>query len=513
MEFGFDPDRFFRRIWLMMTRPKNLLLLTLIVATMAFYWGCEQPETILTDKNQTILHLEPERMPSTPVGMIYSLGLASSVVDDSVLGVVEVERFGYDWDSRTFLDELGTPRTDSNRFVYGGDIYDFGYILVTVQQAVYFGTENTGPVMLIDEIQDPSEDPLLMVFPHMDTLTASQAFYNMKSISDDASWGDTSTSTHGAAIWFSSVSYDTGFLQDTVELIGFTIDTVWRDDLGDKDCVESIVNILNYDNTVSVARAFGLDTIMQTAIRYDAVYHMACIDSSEPPYLTTNVTFDWLVGAEVDGAWDEDAQLIVPYDNHVQIGSYWKDMTSYGWKYRGWVVSSVIEETNCGVGDMTRPAWVAYNTFNDSLLRGIDGELLSTGIFVSLEAPDDANPYIDHTHAVPPYPGEDFLNVPRATTEEVQLVPGGGRSTGTIFIAMHPLNAVSDTTNFPLLVNTVSLPYNRGQVEAARQGHSPDMQNFYSYTLIGRAVTDKPASQVGPYLQGFPQIEVKFQRQ
>ena len=71
----------------MMTRRKHMLLLILVVGSMALYWGCEQTETtstIFTDEDQTILYLEPERMPSTPHGMIYSLGVADGVVDDSV---------------------------------------------------------------------------------------------------------------------------------------------------------------------------------------------------------------------------------------------------------------------------------------------------------------------------------------------------------------------------------------------------------------------------------------------
>ncbi len=500
----------------MMTRPKHLLLLTLVVASMALYWGCEQPETILADKNQTVIHLEPERMPSTPYGMLYSLGVADDVVDDSVQGVTEIERFGYDWETRTFLDALGEPRVDTNRFVFSGDIYDYGYILVTVQKIRAFGStaDTVGPVMLIDEIQDPDDDPLLMVFPYMDTLTASQAFFHMKAVSDDDSWGDTSTATNGAAIWFSTVSWETETHRDTVELISYIIDSNWVDDFGEDRCFEGIVNISGYETPVEVTRVFGLDTIIGTAVHYDAETYLTCVDSGPPPYLKSNLdSLVWRVGlTNSEGEFIEDDSIRVSYNDHVQIGGYWKDLTRFGWKYRGWVVSSVIKEVNAGIGVITPPAWIAYNTDNDSIIRGFDGELLSTGTFVSLEEPDDGNPYIGSQHGVPPYPGEEFLHVPGAATNEVQLVPGGGRSTGTIFIAMHPSNALTDTTNFPLIVSTVDLPAYRGQVTAADQGHPKGVFDPYSYSLIGRAITDLPSSPAGPHLQGFPQIEVKFER-
>ena len=500
----------------MMTRPKHLLLLTLVVASMALYWGCEQPETIFADKNQTILYLEPERMPSTPYGMVYNLAVAADVVDDTVQGVVDIERFGYDWETRSFLDAVGDPRADSNRFIFSGDIYDYGYILVTVQKKAFFGggIDPTGPVMLIDEIRDPFEDPLLMVFPHMDTLTSSQAFYHMKAVSDDDSWGDTRTATNGAAIWFNTVNWETKTLRDTFELTSFIIDSNWVDNFGDDDCFEGVVNISGYETPIKVTRVFGLDTIMGTTVRFDVETYVTCIDSGPPPYLKSNLdSLVWLTGlTNSEGVIVPGDSLLVSYNDHVQIGGYWKDLTSFGWKYRGWVVSSVIENVNAGIGDMTPPAWVAYNTANDSLIRGIDGELLSTGIFTSLEQPDDGNPYISSEHGVPPYPGEDFLHVPGAATTEVQLVPGGG-STGTIFIAMHPSNAATDTTNFPLIVGSVQLPAFRAQVTVQDQGSPAGPFDPFSYSLVGRAITDLPSSQVGPHLQGFPQIEVKFERQ
>jgi len=367
--------------------------------------------------------------------------------------------------------------------------------------------------MLIDEIQDPFDDPLMMVFPHMDTLIDSWAFYHMKAVSDDDSWGDTSTTTNGAAVWFNTVFFDTGYVQDTVSLDSFHIDSIWRDDLGDNDCVESIVEVLPEPLT-QVPRIFGVDTVMQTVVPYSFETYLACVDSGAPPYLTTNVTLYWIVGAyDSEGVWREDHVMTVPFDDHRQLGAYWKDLTSYGWKYRGWVVSSVINDVNAGIGVISPPAWTDYNTDHDSIIRGIDGGLLSTGTFVSLDEPDEGNPYCGSQHGVPPFPGEDFLHVPGATTSEVQLVPGGGVSTGTIFIAMHPTNAVTDTTNFPLIVCTAELPADREQVTAFNQGYFTDYWNPYDYSMTPQAIIDLPANQqVEPHPQGFPQIRVEFER-
>ena len=136
----------------------------------------------------------------------------------------------------------------------------------------------------------------------------------------------------------------------------------------------------------------------------------------------------------------------------------------------------------------------------DSLFRGIDGHLLSTGLFYSLAKPDEGNPLVDLPYRVPPYPGEDFLKKipPDSVDMVVNLVPGD-RSTGTVFIAAHPTNALTDTTNFPLILQARDIPPDRYSVQAANQQFK-----MFNRTNVGLFGMDERV--------GFPQVRVEIRR-
>ncbi|MFH1688365.1 MAG: hypothetical protein ABIE70_12700 [bacterium] len=362
--------------------------------------------------------------------------------------------------------------------------------------------------MLIDEVSDPFDDPIYLVFPYSNKkmyspdyeFTEAWAYYHMMAISDDTGQGDDSPEafvTNGAAVWFNSVLFTAGQLQDTNAMTSFVIDTTWNADYGDDTCRTFIVGISNVTNT-TVRRGFGLDTFDQAAVRYDVELETWCVDTLEKDPL-----LDSLLSTEVHFVWDTGQLIEFNYFDQVQIGGEFKDPTGFGWRYEGWVISDLI--TGNDLGGLTPPAWVSYNTSLDSLIRGADGKLISTGQFVTLEQPDDANPYVLPGHVVPPYPGEDFLtNLPTGVTTPLQLVPvGGTRSRGSILITLEPSNRISGSTNFPLIVNVGELPSSREQVETSTQGTRGALHNKAN-TNVGAAA--------GTVLQGFPVVKVAINR-
>jgi hypothetical protein len=148
---------------------------------------------------------------------------------------------------------------------------------------------------------------------------------------------------------------------------------------------------------------------------------------------------------------------IFDYDQFTQDSFAMPDYTAYGWKYKGWVVSPYVSQTN--VGAITRPAWTA-NNINDSLMPGINGGLLTTGTFAKINGPDDGNPYAQSSR-LPQFPGEDFILFPSGWNG---LVPNATGNSGTVFISLEPSNFVTDTTNFPLIAFTGKVPANRFQI-------------------------------------------------
>ena len=518
----------------METRPKRLLTIAAIIIGLTLYWGCTQHEQILSDKTQTVLELKFHRMPTNPPGMFYALGVAdgltkSSSGADSLVDATIIATFGYDFDQRVITDTLGSPRADSGRFVLDEDLFNFGYLFVSVQRTDG-SDEGVGPIMLIDEVTDPFDNPINLVFPlsnddmYAERLTESFAFYHMMTVSDEVAQGDTSEAAwneNGAALWFSTVEFRLGEFQDTfsldtaadiIDTNGFTIDTVWISNYGDDSCRTYITDISNVLDSVVIKRGFGLDTVEQYAVRYDMVVEEHCVpvgyDSATDSLFSTEVTFEYILG-------DLDS---FDYYDHVQVGNEFKDPSGYGWKYEGWVLSELISGDD--IGGLTPPAWVTYNTYMDSVIRGADGGLLSTGQFTSLEKPDESNPYALPDQRIPLYPGEDFLtNLPAGVTTPLQLVPEDQmRSHGSILITLEPENRLDSMTNFPLIVNVGSLPqwrdlwwsqpFNLGIVEGPN-AEFPSTQDYYQ-ELWNKTNTNDPA--LPDVLVGFPLIEVSINR-
>jgi len=461
-----------------------VLFLVLLAGSFTLYFGCSQPEDIITGKTRTILDLSAERLPSSPPEMVYQLWVADSMIDESIHEAVSIARFRYDFDTDTYLDENGLPREEGNRFEFEGDVLTYRWLLITVQGDL---ETSVGPVMLIDTIIDPDDNPLDLVFPLSDSVSQSAVEFNMESSSDGRD-----PVTDGAAIWFTEYFERVAYLQDTTALTDWSIDTVWKDSFTENDgeCVRSIVNISNIRDTV-IQSIFGFDTVEQQIILYDVETYEECdygqCTPGDPCLLTTRVNLSF-------SASPMDSLV---YDDFLQLANPLPDYSSYGWCYKGWVVSSVINDLGVSRGEITPPAWINYNRF-DSLLRGIDGGLLSTGKFTDLNQPDSANPYVDGVNParVPPFPGEDFLkNLPGGVDQAINLVPGG-EIKGTVFITLEPTNYVFDTTNFPLFVMIRDLPDTREQVESTVQVFIMNNRTNYNRDV----------------LVGFPRVNVQIQR-
>ncbi|MCH9025367.1 MAG: hypothetical protein IH931_08545, partial [candidate division Zixibacteria bacterium] len=153
------------------------------------------------------------------------------------------------------------------------------------------------------------------------------------------------------------------------------------------------------------------------------------------------------------------------FDEFTQDSFALPDYDSFGWNYKGWVVSPTVAPS--AVGRATLPAWQPNATF-DSLMPGINGGLLTTGKFSKINQPDATNPYVAGPR-LPQFPGEDFItNLPGGldVSTWTGLVPTSGPISGTVFISLEPTNFVTDTTNFPLISFMVEVPKSRNIVTA-----------------------------------------------
>jgi len=475
----------------MLRRHKRLLIPAFLIVVFTIWWGCTQPEDIVVGKSTTVFHLAAERLPTTPTGMAYQLWAAEDLAFDETLGDTFMgsipldDPFLYDFEADRFLELDGTRRPDSNRFEFHSDILNYGWIFMTVQHADGSGPV-PGPVMLMDTVTPADFSQMDMVFPGSGELWPIAVYFNMETPSNGRS-----TASDGAGIWFSSYTEHRDSVQDTTGLASWTIDTNppldhFSEEQG--DCVTSIVNILNV-HTEMRDSVYGFDTLSWEVVRYDAETYTEC-DTGQGNLFTTRVSLTYDMNDPREFNWDDFRQT----------ADSLPDLRRMGWWYEGWVVSSVISDLGVGVGPMTPPAWVGLNQ-HDSLIRGIDGGLLSTGLFYSLDLPDEGNPYVDNPIRVPPFPGEDFLRhlPPNDENVAVNLVPGGQVRTGTAFIAVHPTNSLDDNTNFPLIIQRRDLPRDRFSVE-------DDQQQFVMYNM-----TNTNSFGMGQTV-GMPQVRVSIRR-
>ena len=486
-----------------MPRCNNRLILGLVtLAVLASFWGCEQADDISSGISLTQLRMVPERLPSTPYGMIYEMWVAT----DS--DTISLGTFGWDNEAKKFLSPTGADRPDSNLFVFAGDAMDYDVMFVSLELTSDPAPASPGAIMLVDDITDPGVNPLQMIFPESDTLWQSVVRYNMQSTSDDSRGQD------GYGLWFSSYSAEIDSVPDTLDLV-VTIDSTVRAYLAIDTIVEgvdttydSIFLSRDLQDTLTPEDVFVLDQYEITNIRLDSILRDY---SSDTLTLGSDSNYHYFMALEVDSAIDSTepyyartftytfttAPRNVLLDIFSQDDYNLPDYSGYGWRYKGWIVSSSIDTTVVSTR-LTPPAW-NYKSAFENYIPGDKGAMVTTGTFNVVDSPDDANPFVIGPK-VPPYPGEDFLNVPAlqsayGLTSALNLLPSATGNEGTVFISLEPTNYPTDTTNFPLFVMIAPMPSNVAQLTGDQLFTMTNWTQRFSGAL-----------------KGFPAIDVSMSR-
>ena len=454
----------------MFKRNKLLFLLVLPLLISSIFWGCSQPEDVLTPLTKTDIWLNPTKLPSNPDGMVYELWVANST------DTLPLAKFGYNFELGRFLEPGGEPRADSNQFFLGYDLMDFTNVFVSIETYPDDNTNSPGPIMLMDMTSNPT---IKLRFPKMDELWASTVWYNMESASD----GQDSV-TDGYSVWFSTYSQESTDLNDTlgvsVIIIDLGSDTTKVPGVDTLIVETGITDIIIKDT----ARIFGLDILVNKVVRF-TVLKDTIVDT---PFTDQrmNLVYDIFEGT-------------VSYDNFHQGNDNEEFgmpvLSEYGWKYKGWVASPQIDSTAV-TARITLPAWITLG----SPFEETEGGILTVGAFADVRAADESNPYVV-SGRVPPYPGEDFLaNLPGGL-DPICLVPNANAAVGNpgrVFISLEPDNYTCDSTNFPLIPYIRELPASREMVTS-----SDDIQMFIMWGWM-QDTSD-------PY-RGFPWIGMEFER-
>jgi hypothetical protein len=473
----------------MPNRSNYLPFIVLAGLAVALALSCTQPTDVVTPVSSTTLSLVAERMPTTPSGMIYELWAAGS--NDTV----PLGQFLYNADSIKFYDSTGADR--SNQFVLNDDLlkksnagYVWQSVFVSVETAPKSGGSH-GPIMLIDQVTNPDDDPIILTFPLADSLNQAALYYNVDGASDR-----NAVTGRGQGLWFSRYAHILKRMQDTLSV---AIDSSLppspiEDTTKEYPChVKSVSVETTYVTFGSDTLLMGydyhtVDTVKKIAVRIE--YEMC---KYGPPYRKASFAFTWDTVPHV-------ADLSV----YGQAYEGLPDYTPYGFKYKGWIVSTAVPKS--AVGSFTPPPW-KYKGPTWNFMPGDTGGLLTTGTFSSLTQPDDdGNPYgypksASSMYAVsPPCPGGDFLDGaamagPLHGLNYVQLAQGLPNQ-ATVFISLEPVNFVGRNTNFPLIFAMRDLPT------------SP-------YALLGDTVTQdmyNKASYIRGDLQGLPAVYVTLQR-
>lgn len=497
-------------------RSNRIVFMVLTLTALSLYWGCTQPEDVVSDVTTTRLTLVPERLPTLPDSMDYELWVTDGSEN------ISLGKFKYDQVSRTFDKADGTA---DNVFEFPGDLlkhsmdgFDkvFDYTMIFVSVEAKDDNDNVpGPIMLRDAVTDPEDEAIHMVFQNADsTIADATVRYNMESVSDrQRNIGD------GSGVWFSTYVFDTLELPDTLHFdVSFESDS-----LGDLE-IDSIFN--------NAGEFVRLDTLNADEI---LIWTKSGVDSAWVE--TTEVFFGadtvylgprplYHIGYRV--LLDSVKDTIAPYvgyklsytnydtvPNDILLDMFIQDefaLPNYGpdWKYKGWAVSSTARLLDGNPGTllsnvisdrMTPPAW-RYDLIGGMIIPGADGALITTGTFSEITQPDDGNPFVLDDSVVPLFPGEDFLDVAALSarygpglTAAIDLLPGSVSNLGTVFITLEPSNFTDSTTNFPLFAFLAPMPPSRFWVSGS----------FVQENMRNGVTTTSGDTQ------GFPQITVEVE--
>jgi len=468
-----------------MTRRANrLLILALAVISMTLYYGCSQTDDILTPVSHTTLTLSVQLLPTAPDGMVYELWVAGEG------DTVAVGRFNFDQNNYKFLNENGSTRADGGTFEFNGDLFDYTDILVTVELVSDPTPAGPGPIMLTDRVTNPEDNPIRLVFPLSDSLWFSTCQFNMVTPSDS-----NLASNIGAGVWFSSFTLsntEADSLRDTIGLDPVDSFTLTYREYDQPDSGKTTrTSIMAYDSVAidTLWYSLGIDSVQR--IRVALLQPVLYVDSG-PPYggyeLAPNYVVDTLQRVQFEKFLQADYGLI--------------DYSSYGWHYKGWVLSPFINPAINGVATFTPPPWPQPSL--DLFFRYAFGGMLTTGTFTQFNEPDNGNPYSGGPR-VPPIPGEDFLQgLPAGLPEPLNLLPNiGGFNPGYVFITLEPYNYTDTTTNFPLILLSGMMPFNQS---AAVGGDLVDASWNTAQPMDLFINTNNPTL-------GFPRIDVAIRRQ
>ncbi len=386
-------------------------------------------------------------------------------------------KFDYNRAEKKFTDLAGVERTDKNVFSLDGDIYSYDWIAVSVETNPDNEVSLPGPTMLWDQITDPDNDPIDLRFPYSDSMWYATCRYNMQTVSDTDRYADA-----GVGLWFSTYSRNRTEILDTTAFDSFVIGSTWTDHLvGDKTEITVVVDIID-PRIDTVELVFGLDTIIHQSFQYERVTQRF----TEPPYLGTSTLFYIQVGEPYS----------LTYDQFTQDDFAFWDYSSFGWHYKGWIVSPTITTAGASEGEFTLPAW-GYTVTGKNALPGYEGGLISTGTFDHIDQPDDDGAKYAIGPRVPPFPGDEFfVGLPNGAPDTLNLVPNASGNTGVVFISLEPDNFVTDTTNFPLIIFFDQLP---------ETPFNPQTDSLDQNTMDGLINTNNPA-------RGFPIIKVDIKR-
>ncbi len=450
----------------MFKHVKLLFFLVLLSFPLSLFWGCDQPEDVVTPLTQTNIWLSPEKLPDNPDGMVYELWVANAT------DTLSIEKFGYDFSRRKFLDTEGSDRADSNQFFLNYDLMDFTDILLSIELNPDDNSNSPGPIMLMDYT---SSQTIKMKFPKMDSLWAATVWYCMESASDGMD-----SLTDGYSIWLSSYNQNTRDWNDTLSIVSWVETPEVLTEYVSGDTVEVFIGIDTPTIiTKDTVRVYGLDMFTQSIVRFDSLLDTLV----DEPYINERLSIEYQV---VPGT--------ITHDNFIQNDEDFgfPVLSEYGWKYKGWVVSPQIDSTAVTTR-ITMPAWVLIG----DALNETEGAMLTTGTFADVRHADDANPYVMSTR-VPTVPGEDFLTNLPGGISAVNLVPNNNGNPGRVFISLEPDNYNCDTTNFPLIPFIGELPEFRDSVTA-----DDNIQQFYLRGWM--------QDESDPFT-GFPWIKVTIER-
>jgi hypothetical protein len=422
-------------------------------------FGCSQSEDIVTPVSSTEISLSAERLPALPDGMLYELWVA----DNS--DTVSLGKFGWDNVNRRFLNADGDEITGS--FALKDDILKYRSCFVTVETDPDDNTASPGPIIVIDNVTNTAENAITMRFPKVDSLWLNNAVFNLEATSDTTRDGH-----NGCGVWFATYGRLAVNIRDT---FGVVFDSLPEfDTFIDPGSTAHIPNeLLSYSVDTTTIALPGPNFVLRFPDADAQLQHIGVsftlgyFDTTIPdtPIGTPYNYHGLKINADVPDALRP--QRTLNYDFFISEDEIFPDISMYGWKYKGWVLTPYLNSVAMSTRWRFTPPAYPYKIGGMNLFPGDTGVLFTTGAFSSILNPDESDPF-SLANPRAPFPGEDFLNKPAMQAafgiDSVNLLPNETGNIGCVFISLEPNNHVFDTTNFPLIVTASDLPSARSQM-------------------------------------------------